>query len=140
MAQDSAAPGERIAALEAQIADLRDREEQAAEERRRNSETLNQIAAQLPLIRERVEAIGAMTQIAKDFLTAAGSLPKREEYKNLQDRIHLADLELAKLQTEFALAKANSATASNRIWGAISLVGGAALSALGGLIVGWFKH
>lgn len=90
--QDSNHLGERIAAIEAQIAELGAREDRAAEDRERKWDALTSIrdemktvSAQQTLMNSRIEAIGQMAQVAKDFVAAARLTPPRWRRSRLRN-------------------------------------------------------
>lgn len=146
--QALAALGERIAALEAQ-------EERAAEDRHRKWEVLNEvrdkvesvssgmqsIAGQQALITDRLNAMGQMVQVARDFIDAERNIPTRAEFAGLKDEIHAANLATSELRTEFRLVKESRDASVSRMW---TVITGALIAGIGsavGLVVTWItKH
>lgn len=146
--QDSNHLGERIAAIEAQIAELGAREDRAAEDRERKWDALTSIrdevktvSAQQTLMNSRIEAIGQMAQVAKDFVAAAREIPTRTDFNALKEESHATNLRLAELQTEFKIVKAQRDVSASRMWTMISGSFLAGISALLGLVATWLtKH
>lgn len=133
--------GERIASLEAKLSEHNAREDHASEERQRNAEILSSlrdevkaVASQQQLLVQRIEAIGQMHQVAKDFVSAAKDLPTRAEHDLLRDKIHLADIRFATLQTEFDMVKRQRDESAKRMWQFIIGALGTGLTALIGFV------
>lgn len=148
MVDASSLLGERIASLEAKIADLGSREDHASEERQRNSEILSSlrnevkaVSSQQQLISSRIEAIGQMAQVAKDFVAAAREIPTRADFSALKDESHATNIRLTELRTEFRLAKEARDASVTRMWAVITGALATGVSSFIGLIMTWAsKH
>lgn len=141
---DTTALGERIAALEAQVAESNARDRDAAEDRERKWDALNAIrekvdavSTQQTLMNSRIESIGQMAQVAKDFVAAAREIPTRSDFTSLKDESHATNIRLAELSKEFTLVKeARDATVS-RMWAVITGALTTGVSALIGVVMTW---
>lgn len=138
--------GERIAALEAQMAEFTAREDKAAEDRHRKWEALNSlrdevkaIGAQQALIVSRMEAIGQMAQVAKDFVAAAREIPTRDDFGRLIAENHQTAIQLAELRTQFVMVKTDRDASIDRMWKVTIGALGTGLSSLLGLVVTWLS-
>ena len=140
--------GERIAALESQLNEIASREDKAEADRQRKWEVLNDlrdevrtVSGQQALITDRLNAVGQMADVARDFVAAARDIPTRADVNLLTTALHETNLELAKLETEFKIVKAARDASANRMWVVITGALLAGLSALLGVIVNWVtKH
>lgn len=138
MPQDTADLPSRLAVLENTVEEIRRRAEKAEEDRERSGAVLTKMAAQQELIVERMNAIGAMTKVASDFIAAVREVPTRADYEKLMAEMHEANVRFAKLSTEFDSEKDLREKSSQRIWqvitGTILLVVGAITAAVTSLL------
>lgn len=138
MPQDTADLPSRLAVLEHTVEEIRRRAEKAEEDRERSGAVLTKMAAQQELIVERMNAIGAMTKVASDFIAAVREVPTRADYEKLMAEMHEANVRFAKLSTEFDSEKDLREKSSQRIWqvitGTILLVVGAITAAVTSLL------
>ena len=145
---DTAALGERIARLEARIAELNEREDSAAEDRKHKWEVLSAlrdeikvVSGQQALIVERLNSMGQMAKVASDFVAAAREIPTRADYAGLRDDLHELAIEHRELRTEFRSAKKDRDDAVTRMWAFISGAILLGLSGVAGVIATWVgKH
>lgn len=140
MTQDSGDLPSRLAVLESTVEEIRRRTEKADEDRERSAAVLTKMAAQQELIVERMNAIGAMTKVASDFIAAVREVPTRADYEKLTAEMHEANIRFARLETEFGGEKGAREMSATRMWGVISgtllLVVGTFLTA----VTNWLKH
>ncbi|MCB1533582.1 MAG: hypothetical protein KDJ44_02380 [Rhodoblastus sp.] len=138
MPQDTADLPSRLAVLEHTVEEIRRHAEKAEEDRERSGAVLTKMAAQQELIVERMNAIGAMTKVASDFIAAVREVPTRADYEKLMAEMHEANVRFAKLSTEFDSEKDLREKSSQRIWqvitGTILLVVGAITAAVTSLL------
>lgn len=140
--------GERFASLESKVTEISAREENAAKDRHRAWEMLSLlrdevkfVSAQQQGIVSRLESVGQMAQVAKDFVAAAREIPTRTEFALLKNDVHTTDIKLAQLTTEFNMVKEARDATVNRMWAVISTsLATGIISAFGWIVNFMGKH